>query len=490
MNGINLGILQSELALFGLALAVFFADLFSDDAKPKRFLGYLSALGLLVILAWSILSPAPDDAKSFGGMFLSDGPARVFKVIFTAAALLTVLGSIDYLEDAKVRWQGEFYFLVLMVTIGMNLIASAGNLLSLYVALEINTIGFYVLVSLLKGGSPTSTETGLKYLILGALSSATLLYGISLIYGMSGTLSLVEAKAFIQGAQASPLLLTAVALVLVGFAFKITLVPFHAWSPDVYQGAPTPVTAFLSVGSKAAGFAAITRVFLVTFSSLTPLWSQLLIVLAVVTFVLSNVVALKQSNIKRLLAYSSIGQAGYLVIAVLSENAPQPAGTAPSHLGLYSLVYYLMVYVFTNMAAFTVAMRVSADSGNDDIASFKGLAQRSPALAMVMMMSMFSLAGIPPFGGFFGKFYIFMAGMEAHYALLVGFAVFMSIISLYYYLVVVKRMYLENPDKAAPVPSSLSVRLSLGTCAAFMIGMGVCPQAFLDWIKTALGHLG
>ena len=484
MTGINFSLLQSELALLALALLVFFADLLTVDGKPKKFVGVIAALGLVGILAWSFLAPVADAAPLFGGAFINDGLARVFKIIFMLAALLAVLGSMDYLGEHKVLWQGEFYFLILMVTIGMNLIVSAGNLLSLYVALELNTIGFYVLVSMLKGQSPVSSETGLKYLILGALSSAALLYGISLAYGMSGTLSLTELMAFVKAAPASPLLIMAMTFILAGFAFKVTLVPFHAWAPDVYQGAPTPITAFLSVGSKAAGFAAIVRVMLVSFGAMTPVWSKLMIIMAVLTFVLANLVALKQTNIKRLLAYSSIGQAGYLIIAVLAENV------TGSHLGLYSLVYYLIVYVFTNMAAFTVAMRVAADSGNDDIDSFKGLSQRSPALALVMMMSMFSLAGIPPFGGFFGKFYIFMAGMEAKYAVLVTFSVFMSIISLYYYLVVVKRMYLENPVKATPVSSGISVRISLTGCAVMMIAMGVYPEPFLNWIKAALGHLG
>jgi NADH-quinone oxidoreductase subunit N len=389
----------------------------------------------------------------------------------------------DYLEESGVLWQGEFYFLLLMVTLGMTMIASAGNLLSLYVPLELNTIGFYVLVSMLKGKSSLSSETGLKYLILGSLSSAALLYGISLIYGMSGTLTLSEIAPWIKAAQPSALLAVAVGLVLAGFAFKVTLVPFHAWSPDVYQGAPTPVTAFLSVGSKAAGFAAIVRVLLYGFGGLTSTWAQLVVILAVLTFVLANVVALKQTNIKRLLAYSSIGQAGYLALAVLSENGPG------SHLGLYSLLYYLMVYVATNMAAFIVAMRVSADSGGDEIDGFKGLAQRSPVLALVMMMSMFSLAGIPPFAGFFGKFYIFMAGVEAKYTVLVTFSVLMSIVSLFYYLVVVKRMYLQDPVKKDPIASSLSVRGSLFACAFMMIAMGVYPSPFLDWIKATLGPL-
>lgn len=484
MTGINFASLQTEFALLALALLVFFADLLSKDGGSKRFVGWIAAAGLLGILLWALLAPAAGSEAVFNGAYINDGLARVFKIIFISAALLTVLSSLDYLDDVKVLWQGEFYFLIVLVTLGMNLIASAGDLLSLYVALELNTIGFYVLVSMLKGRSAVSSETGLKYLILGALASASLLYGISLIYGMSGSTSLAAVAAFVKGAPASPLLSAAVTFVLAGLAFKITLVPFHAWSPDVYQGAPTPVTGFLSVASKAAGLAAIVRVFLVSFDQLTPLWSKLLVILAVLTFIVANVVALKQTNIKRLLAYSSIGQAGYLIIALLAENVTQ------SHLGLYSLVYYLLVYVATNMAAFIVAMRVSADSGNDDIDSFKGLAQRSPALALVMMMSMFSLSGIPPFGGFFGKFYIFMAGMEAKYAVLVTFSVVMSIVSLYYYLIVVKRMYLDDPVKTAPVASSFSVRASLTACGFFMLALGVYPEPFIQWIKASLGPLG
>jgi NADH-quinone oxidoreductase subunit N len=475
----DLGALRCELYLLTLAVVVFLVDLTTPEGRSRRVLGYITALGLLFILSLSLFSPAANSSVC-GDMFLNDGLARVFKIIFLASAFLTVLGCHDYLVESGIRWQGEFYFILLMVTLGMNFIASAGNFLSLYVALEFNTIGFYVLVSMLKGKSIVSSETGLKYLILGALSSAVLLYGISLLYGASGSLSLQLISQYAKTAPSSPLLGAAVALVLIGLAFKVTLVPFHAWSPDVYQGAPTPVTAFLSVASKAAGFAAIVRVLLWSFQSWSPLWIELMTVLAVLTFILSNVVALKQSNIKRLLAYSSVGQAGYLVIAVIAENGSQ------SHLGLYSLVFYLMVYVVTNIAAFTVAMRVAADSGNDDIDGFKGLAQRSPTLALVMMMSMFSLAGIPPFGGFFGKFYIFMAGMEAHYAVLVTFAVLMSIISLYYYLVVVKRMYLENPIKSTPISSGLGVRLCLGVCGVLIIAMGVYPAPFLSWIKAAL----
>jgi NADH-quinone oxidoreductase subunit N len=485
MNGLNLELLQSELAVAALALAVFFLDLFSKDGGNKKSLGLVTALGLALILAWSLHSPVKD-GQAFGGMFLSDGLGRVFKVIFLASAALTALASVDYLGKAGIRWQGEFYFLLLMVTLGMLLIASAGNFISLYVALELNTIGFYVLVSMLKSQSHNSSETGLKYLILGALSSAVLLYGISLIYGMSGSVSLPAVTAWVGQQPASPLLIAAIAMVLAGLAFKVSLVPFHAWAPDVYQGAPTPVTAFLSTASKAAGFVMICRIMLSPFSSLSHYWVSLMILLMVLTFILANVVALKQTNIKRLLAYSSVAQAGYLAIGVIAEARPLEAGEHASHLGLTSLVFYLLVYLFTNMAAFVVAMLVAQDAGNDEIGGFQGLAQRSPAMALVMMGSMFSLAGIPPFGGFFGKFYLFMAGMEAKHFILVLFAVVMSIVSLYYYLVVVKRMYLEDPIKATPVAASASARVAMYFCAAMVLAMGVYPAPFISWIKAAL----
>ncbi len=349
-------------------------------------------------------------------------------------------------------------------------------------SLELNTIGFYVLVSILKSQSPVSSETGLKYLILGALSSAVLLYGISLIYGMSGTLSLSELAVWAKSAQAGPLLMASLAMVLAGLAFKVSLVPFHAWAPDVYQGAPTPITAFLSTASKAAGFAMICRVLIASFGSFSDRWIGLMIVLMVLTFILANVVALKQSNIKRLLAYSSIAQAGYLAIGVISEAGP----TGASHLGISSLMFYLIIYLFTNMAAFIVAMQVSADAGNDQIDGFKGLAQRSPVLALVMMSAMFSLSGIPPFAGFFGKFYLFMAGIEAKHYVLVLFAVMMSVVSLYYYLVVVKRMYLEDPAKPGPVPSSFGAQAAMFVCMVMMLAMGVYPAPFIDWIRAAL----
>ena len=480
----NLQLLSLEWGVLALAGLLFFGDLFTQDGVRKRFLGWLSALGLAGLLGFALAQGAPQGAVSaFGGMFVADGLGYVFKVLVLAAALLTALASLEHLDQKRVLWQGEYYFLLAMVTLAMMLMASAGDLLSLYVALEFNTLGFYALVAILKGRSLVSSEAGLKYLILGALASGLLLFGLSLIYGLSGTLALPALAAWSKGAALTPVLGLALAMVLAGFAFKVSLAPFHMWAPDVYQAAPTPITAFLSVASKAAGFAAIIRVLLAAFGPAAAIWVKLAMALMAVTFIWANLVALKQTNLKRLLAYSSVAQAGYLMIGII-------AGT---ELGLQATLFYLLVYLFTNYAAFQVAMLVAADSGRDDIESFSGLANRNPVLALVMLSAMLSLAGIPPFGGFFGKFYLFAAGVEAGLAQgrpwligLVGFAVVMSIVSLYYYLVVVKRMYIDAEATQSKVPSSWTARATLAVCAFFILATGILPSPFLLWLKQAL----
>jgi NADH-quinone oxidoreductase subunit N len=462
----NLTLLTPEFGVLALALIVFLADLILPEHADRRWLGWLSAAGLLGILLGLLSLPLPAGApQAFGGLFVADGLSVVFKVIFLAAALLAVLGSLDYLTPKGVTWAGEHYLLLLMVTVAMMCLASAADLLSLYVALELNSLGFYALVSLLKGRSLVSSEAGLKYLILGAIASALLLYGISILYGLSGTLSLPGIAAWLKGAQPGPALYLALALVTAALAFKVSLVPFHMWAPDVYQAAPTPVTAYLSVGSKAAGLALIIRVLDATFGDLAGVWDKMLMLLMAATFVWANVVALKQKDIKRLLAYSSVAQAGYLMIGVVT-------GTS---LGLQAVLFYALVYLFTNMAA------------------FQGLAVRSPGVALVMLMAMLSLAGIPPFGGFFGKYFLFASGMQEALANerwwllgLVGFAVVMSIVSLFYYLVVVKRMYIEPGEGDQPVRVPLAAKLSLAICTVAILFSGIYPSPILAWIKQAL----
>jgi len=482
----NLELLTPEFAVLGLGLLVFLADLLAPDAASRRPLGWLCAAGFAVILAWLLAQPFPQDLPvtpmAFGGMFIADGLARIFKVLFLAAALLASLSSIDALESRGVRWQGEYYVLLVLVTVAMMCLASAGDLLSLYVALELNSLGFYALVSILKGRSLVSSEAGIKYLVLGALASALILYGSSVLYGLSGTLSLQGLAAWARGAEHSPALLLALAFLTAGLAFKVSLVPFHMWAPDVYQAAPTPVTAFLSVASKAAGLALIVRVLDSAFRDLAPVWDKLLMVLMALTFVWANVVALKQKDIKRLMAYSSVAQAAYLMIGVV----------AGSSLGLQAVLFYALVYLFTNMAAFQVIQLVSA-KGGPDLSSLRGLALRSPGLALTMLAAILSLAGIPPFGGFFGKYFLFASGVQEGLAgrpwllALVGFAVVMSIVSLFYYLVVIKQMYIEPAgEDEGPVEVPPAARLSLAICAAMILVTGLYPSPILAWLKQAL----
>jgi NADH-quinone oxidoreductase subunit N len=481
----RLDLLTPELAVLGLAFVVLLGDLFTRDGRSKRFLGWICVAGFAGILGWFLQRGAfPASPTAFDGMFVADGLAFVFKALFLAAALLASLASIDHLDERNVLWQGEYYFLLVMVTAAMMGMASAGDLLTLYVALEFNSIGFYALVAVLKGRSLVSSEAGLKYLLLGAVASALLLYGISILYGLTGTLNLAKLGAWAHNAALSPALLLAVALLVAGLAFKVSLAPFHMWAPDVYQAAPTPITALLSVGSKAAGLALVVRLLNGALGPLAAVWIKLFMLLMAVTFVWANVVALRQSDFKRLLAYSSIAQAGYLMIGVVAHTG----------LGLKALLFYLVVYLFTNMAAFQVAQLVSADSGRDDLGAFKGLAVRSPGLAIIMLGAMLSLAGIPPFGGFFGKYYLFAAGVEqgllggrVWLLGLVGFAVVMSIVSLFYYLVVVKQMYIEPAEDASKgrLRTPVAARLALTVSMVMILLTGLWPTPVLAWLEQA-----
>src|ERR1700722_20374131 len=482
----NLQVMLPEFAVLGLGLLVFFADLGAPEGASRRYLGWVCAVGFAAILAYVLALPFPQDLPipptAFGGLFIADSLGRVFTVLFLAAALLASLASVDALEARGVRWQGEYYFLLVMVTLAMMCLASSGDLLSLYVALELNSLGFYALVSVLKGRSLVSSEAGIKYLILGAVASALLLYGFSILYGLSGTLSLQGLAAWAQGAGHSPAMLLALALVTAGLAFKVSLVPFHMWAPDVYQAAPTPVTAYLSVASKAAGLALLVRVLDSTFRDFAGVWDKLLMVLMALTFVWANVVALKQKDLKRLMAYSSVAQAGYLMIGIV-------AGTA---LGLQAVLFYALVYLFTNMAAFQVIQVVSV-KGGPELSGLKGLARRSPGLALILLTAVLSLAGIPPFGGFFGKYFLFAAGVQeglldgrGWLLALVGFAVVMSIVSLFYYLVLIKQIYIEPGEDQAPVETPVAARLALGICTVMILVTGIYPSPILSWLKQAL----
>jgi NADH-quinone oxidoreductase subunit N len=452
--------LLPEIALLCLALLVFGLDLFSGGDK-RRWLGWLAAVGLAVIFVLNLFWSWTGGELVFSGMLKPDLLALLFQETFIVAAILTVLISVDY---EPLKWHGEYYGLVILATLGMNLMATAADLIMLYVALELTSITLYILAGYLRD-IPKSSEAGLKYFLFGAFSSALMLYGMSLVYGLTGETGLKEvAVALATSNLQLPVILGAL-LLLAGFGFKIAAVPFHMWTPDVYEGAPTPVTAFVSVASKAAGFAVLMRVFIGAFDFIRPEWVAVVGALSVVTMTLGNVVAIPQTNIKRMLAYSSIAQAGYILIGVVCVSA----------FGVASTIFYLIMYTLTNICAFAVVVLISNVTGSDEITDFAGLSRRSPTLALVMLLALLSLGGIPPVAGFFGKLYIFVAAMEQGLVWLVVIGVLNAIISLYYYLIVARVMYLEEPPSEEPVPVP-----ALSTIVLLVTGLGVALMGFVS----------
>ncbi len=406
--------------------------------ERRRNLGWLTAGGLFVILVISILAGRPGDpTMTFGNTIRFDWLGFFFEMLFVFGAGITALFLMDH---EKVGQRGEAYLLLLVSTIGMSLMASAADLILLYLAIETTSIPLYILAGFMLSDD-RSTESGLKYLLFGAMTSAVMLYGFSLLYGFTGTTNLYAlADAFKAGQITAPVIFGVIILLIVGLSFKVSIVPFHFWAPDVYEGAPTPVTGFLSTASKAAGFAVIARLFLVVFHDFTIDWVSAFAVLSAVTMTLGNLLALPQKNLKRMLAYSSIAHAGYAMIGIV----------AVSKLGIASVVFYLTAYILTNLAAFGVVMAVGRVIGSDDYDSYKGLSRRSPLLGLIMLAAFLSLAGIPPFAGFVAKVFVFVAGMQAGFVWLVIVGILNSVIGVYYYLNVMKYVYLyrlENEDE-------------------------------------------
>lgn len=456
----ELSALLPELALLCLALLIFGLDLFSGGDK-RRWLGWLAAAGLAVIFVLNMFWSWTGGELVFSGMLKPDLLALLFKETFIVAAILTVLISVDY---KPLKSHGEYYGLIILATLGMSLMAAAADLIMLYVALELTSITLYILAGYLRD-VPKSSEAGLKYFLFGAFSSALMLYGMSLIYGLTGQTGLKQVAVALATSNLHLPVVVGALLVLAGFAFKIAAVPFHMWTPDVYEGAPTPVTAFVSVASKAAGFAVLMRVFIGAFDFIRPEWVAVVGALSVVTMTLGNVVAIPQTNIKRMLAYSSIAQAGYVLIGVVSVST----------LGVASAIFYLIMYTLTNICAFAVVILISNVTGSDEIEDFAGLSRRSPAMALVMLLALLSLGGIPPVAGFFGKLYVFAAAIEQGLLWLVVIGVLNAIISLYYYLIVVRVMYLEEPPSDEPVPVP-----ALSTIVLLVTGLGVALLGFVS----------
>jgi NADH-quinone oxidoreductase subunit N len=456
--------LECLVAIWGIVILL--VDTFSPIPN-KRTIGYMAAGFVAVALLYSF-SIQPLNETFFHGMFRLDPFALYFKRLFLLALAMVLVMAAEFSPRIE-SGVSEFYALLMFCATGMLLIASVNDFILLFVSLELVTITFYVLASYLRRQVP-SLEAGTKYLILGALSSGFTVYGIAYIFGTTGTTNfdrLAEILRTQAGTPAPPFVL-GMLLVLTGLGFKIASVPFQIWAPDVYQGAPTPVTAFLAVGSKAAGFALLLRVLYAGLLPVRGIWSAVLLVLAGATLLYGNLGAIPQRNIKRLLGYSSIGHAGYMLMGVAAVNA----------LGASAVLFYLGQYAFTNLCAFLAIIAVTAATGSDEIPTFSGLGKRSPILGLALFLSMMSLAGVPPLSGFFGKFQLFAAVIERaqtdwRYYVLAGIGAAAVVISLYFYLGVGRAIYLQEAEDASPIAVSRPMRLALYVCMAAMIGLGI-----------------
>jgi NADH-quinone oxidoreductase subunit N len=494
----------ASTTFFGLALAfvlvlvqgAFLLNRFVDVQNLDLRFGIFD-LGLMLRNLQSVTdttqNPVTGQANNvlLNGAFVVDNLTMLGRLIFVGAAMVTVLLARNFTRGGN---PAEFYAFLIFATVGMNFMAGANEMITAYLVLELASVSLYLMAGYFKSDL-RSSEAGIKYYIFGALSSGVLLYGLSLWYGYAVANELPNPTSFstlaqaLQEAPSSNILYAALLFIISGLGYKVGVVPFHSWSPDVYQGAPTPVTAFLSTASKAAGFLLLFRVLAEGFAPLSGAsslpgfsgWTSVLTLIAIATMTFGNLAAITQTNVKRLLAYSSIAQAGFLLIGLVAVYLPTEVGTVSplTEFGTSSLIYYLVTYTFTNLGAFGALAAISRVVGGDEMSDLDGLYKRNLGLAALMALFMLSLAGIPPLAGFWAKFYVFMAGWESNAILLVVVAVANTIVSLYYYLRVLKAMFMNEPrdDREVDVPAGMNV--SLITAAVGVLVLGLVPNFFL-----------
>jgi len=470
----DLGVIgaELELALFGMIVLVF--DLL---VKNKRVLGYISLVGI----AWSgyflIKLYNVVDAPAYGGVLKLDPFAWFFKALFLVAAALAVAISIRYL-DVERENHGEYYALILFATMGMMFMVGAMDLVTLYIGLETMAIATYVLVGFLRS-NPRSNEASLKYFLLGAFSSGILLYGFSLLYGIAGsTRFVIISDALEQRSLSDPLSLMALAAVCAGMFFKIAAVPFHQWTPDAYEGAPTSITAYMSVAVKAASFAMIVKLFMIALIPLRPHWVIIMSVVSALTMTVGNIAAITQSNVKRLLAYSSISHAGYILLGLIAANQT----------GLIAIPIYLMVYTFTNLGAWAIVVALRRkDVIGEHIDEMSGLYFRHPVAAVLMLIFLLSLAGIPPTAGFIGKYFLFAAVIETGHNVLAVIAVINAAISMYFYLRIVVAMFMQDATEKTGLDLAPGVLAVMAIALVFTLWIGLYPDPFIDMARHAVG---
>lgn len=484
--GVNLLAMLPHLMVVIVAAVVIVLDVFWKESQ-RRQIGIVAAVGLFATAGAALLvtPPANGPYLILGGMYRFDTLSQLFVVITLVATAIACLISMD---SPGIGRKGEFYAVMIISALGAMLMSGAADLILVFLALETLSVSLYILAGFLRE-NPRSAEAGMKYYLFGSFTSAIMLYGLSLLYGFTGQTNLYaigERLAVLPPENILPILL-ALVMVTVGFGFKISAVPFHFWTPDVYEGAPTPVTAYVSVVSKAASFAMLARFFLIVFqgTEITQFWVQFLAVVAVVTMTLGNVLALPQRNIKRLLAYSSIAQAGYVLIGVVSIAAGQ-GGSEPGS-GVAAVGFYMAMYVLTNLAGFGAIILFTNATGSEEIADLAGLGRRNLGLALALTIALLSLAGIPPAAGFVGKLFLFRAAVDANLTWLAVIGVLNSIVALYYYLVVIKVMFVnQGKDEEKPIPVAQSYVFALAfSCIVVLLIGTVLIDPLYRWALTA-----
>ncbi len=464
-----------ELTLICVGLIIMLLDLV---IKKKDVVALAGVAGTVLALYGTYkLYGIAEPQLVFSNMFVLDGYSNFFKVIFYMNLILTICISIKYMQIEKSSF-GEYYALLLFATSGMMIMASAADLIVLYLGLELMALSTYILTGLMRK-QPRSNEAAIKYFFLGAFSSAFLLYGISLTYGMTGTTNLNDIAYAVRtlGIAENPIMYLGLIFMIVAFSFKVALAPFHMWAPDVYEGAPTSVTAFMSVGPKAAGFAVMGRVLMGAFGDMQDQWVSILIPLAVLTMATGSIIALAQTNIKRMLAYSSIAHAGYILLGFI-------AGTPE---GLTSSVNYLMIYTFMNIGAFAIVIMLRSEGfQGESLDDYKGLAKSHPVAAALMLIFMFSLAGIPPTAGFIGKFYVFMELIGSGYTYLAIIAVMFSAISAFFYLRIVVYMYMKDAEQEVVLSQSPTMNIALAVTSVMVLVLGIFPSFLLYFVRYSI----
>lgn len=493
MNSILAFPALAEVLLLVAASTILVVDSFLGDAK--RHVTYRLALGTLLVVAAVCASMLSNDVVSyaFGGMFVTDPMANLLKVFACITVALTLVYAQAYARDREI-WKGELFTLTLFALLGILVMISANNLLVVYLGLELQSLSLYALVALRRDDA-RATEAAMKYFVLGALASGFLLYGMSMLYGATGTLDInelarrVAAPPDLAAHSARPALVLGTVFIVCGLAFKLAVAPFHMWVPDVYQGAPTPVTVLIGSAPKLAAFAITFRILVEGLLPLAVDWQRMLIVLAVVSLVIGNVTAIAQSNLKRMLAYSTIGQMGFMLLAMLSGVV---GGNAMSTANAYSAaMFYVITYALTTLGTFGIILLLSrAGFEAEEISDLRGLNKRSPWYAFVMLLLMFSLAGVPPTVGFYAKLVVLQAllgsGISTGMVWLAVIAVLLSLVAAYYYLRVVKVMYFDEPVDTQPIVATQDARVALSINGAFILILGIVPAPLLALCADAM----